>query len=480
MPILTQNSSSIYVSSDGSDYSLSNEGLIQDVPYVWQEINGFCSWAAASIMFQSAGIPADMYTLFAASTVGFSFASVRYNASLLALPGVYYRQDLNTFIAAQVFGLNLTYYFDSNSQGAGSNLAVLQGEGMSVSLLDGEAGAMNLMRTTINRGHPLMISVDPIWLPAHDYDYLRSINASGGGHGVVIVGYDDSLLQATIMDPGVGSFGEDYGYPEDGRGNYTTISYWDLRQAWSARDYISITIEQSGAELAPESYLGPIIRDRLLGNTYSYRAIGQEALLAKFGQASFRDLSNFFTETAIKDFLSIFDGINSERNFKTLLLLQIGVGLEAAFTLQYLSYRTALGAMPALFPDLDLTDFYNAANLALPHFDSISSNVSLIYPSTNFSIYSGFISSTFVDMANEYNSTGDIDQALNNKNGELLSISNHLIAIADSWQAAGNSLTIYWPNDFLSAYGAILIPAAVGIAAVIITIIYWVKRKPSQ
>ena len=85
MPILAQNSSSIYVSSDGSDYSLSNEGLIQDVPYVWQEINGFCSWAAASIMFQSAGVPADMYTLFAASTVGFSFASVRYNDSLLAL-----------------------------------------------------------------------------------------------------------------------------------------------------------------------------------------------------------------------------------------------------------------------------------------------------------------------------------------------------------------------------------------------------------
>ena len=83
-------------------------------------------------------------------------------------------------------------------------------------------------------------------------------------------------------------------------------------------------------------------------------------------------------------------------------------------------------------------------------------------------------------MANEYNSTGDIDQALNNKSGELLSISDHLIAIADSWQAAGNSLTIYWPNDFLTTYGAILVPASIGIAALIITIIYWVKRSPSQ
>jgi hypothetical protein len=480
MPVMVQNNSLMISNNVGSDYTLSNEGLIEGVPYVWQEINGFCSWAAASIMFQSAGVPADMFTLFAASTVGFSFASARYNATLIAFPGVYYRQDLNTYIASQVFGLNLTFYLDSNSQGAELNLAAMQSDGISVSLLDGEQGAMNLMRKTIDRGHPLMISVDPIWLPSSDYDYLRNVNASGGAHGVVIVGYDDELLQATIMDPGVGSFGDNYGYPDDGRGNYTTISYWDLRNAWSARAFISITIEQSEVEPAPESYLGPIIRDRLLGVPLSYRATGQDALIAKYGQASFRDLSNFFSESAITDLLSIYDDVENARNFKTLLLLTIGVGLEGIFTLQYLSYRTALDSMPSVFPNLDLTDFNDAANQALPHFDAISSNKSLIYPATNFSVYTGLIARTFIEMATQYNSTGDLNQVLLDKSGELSSIANHLTAIADSWQAAGNSLAVYWPNDFLSTYGSILIPASVGIAAIIITIIYWIKRSPSQ
>jgi hypothetical protein len=466
---------------DRTNHIFSGEGLIDDVPYVWQEINGFCSWAAASIMFQSAGIPADMYTLFAASTAGFSFVSARYNDTLIPLPGVYYRQDINTLIAAQVFGLNLTFYFDSNTPSAELNRAAMESDGISVSLIDGDDGAMNLMRTTINRGHPLMISVDPIWLPADDYDYIRDLGAYGGGHGVVIVGYDDDLLQATIMDPGVGAFGDNYGYPEDGRGNYTTISYWDLRQAWSARDYVSLTIEEGPAPVDPQSYIGPIIRDRLLGDTTSYRAIGEAAIIGKYGEASFRDLSNFFTPDGIMSLLSAYDGSDNEQYLKTLILINVGVGLEASFTLQHLSYRKALSSLVDILPMSEIgVDFYNIAGAAMNHFPFISSNTSLIYSGTNLSVYTGLISSTFIDIATEYNSTGDINSALTEFDDELTEISMHVVEIADVWLAAGNSLAVIWPNDFLATYGFILIPATIGVAAVILTIIYWIKRSPSQ
>jgi len=296
----------------------------------------------------------------------------------------------------------------------------------------------------------------------------------------VIVGYNDAMLQATIMDPGVGSFGENFGYPEDGRGNYTTISYWDLFQAWSARDFISITIEPGESSTDPKAILGPHIRDRLLGVPTSYRAFGNAALVGRYGEASFRDLSSFFNNETIATFLSEFDGMAGEQNLKVQILLSIGIGLEAQFTLQYLSYRAALETIALVLDDILLSDFNNAANQAIPSFEAISSNASLIYPGTNYSVYTGLVSRTFIAIAEEFNSTGDIDLALSSHYGELSDISMHLDVISDSWLDAGTALTEYWPNDFLTTYGFILIPVSIGVAVIVISLIYWIKRTPSQ
>jgi hypothetical protein len=108
--IPTQSATTHNIDQADNGFQPSAEKTLEGIPYVWQEINGFCSWAASSVLFQAAGVDADMYTLFAASTVGFSFASARYNDTLIALPGVFYRQDFNTYLAAQVFGLNMTIY----------------------------------------------------------------------------------------------------------------------------------------------------------------------------------------------------------------------------------------------------------------------------------------------------------------------------------------------------------------------------------
>ncbi len=462
-----------------SQFEPSEERVLDGVPYVWQEINGFCNWAAVTIAFQHAGASVNMHDVFAASGIGFSFAYAQYQDVLSAINGALYRQDVNTYFASQIFGLDTIIYFDYNWELAEYNRAILESDGIPFSFVYGNDGAFDLMRSTIDRGYPLVISVDPAFLPSDDYEILRDLNATGGGHAVVIVGYDDVLGLARIMDPGVGSFGDDFGYPEDGRGNYTQVSYWDLRQAWSARHYISMTFEPGIQTGETSAQLGPVIRDRLLGVPTSYYAIGDAAIVGRYGEKAFRALGELITTNGISTFLDGFTGIDNETAFKTTLLLAIGLGMESQVTLQYLSYRTALEQLPSLMPDVDLTDFVTAGEAALPHFEVVTDNSTLIHL-TNISSYTGPMASVFISMSELYNQTHDINLALSTYETDLSDISDHIIGIADSWLAAGNELAEIWPNDPLVIYGPIIIVATVGVLALITIVVFWIRKQPSQ
>ena len=161
---------------------LADEGLLDGVPYVWQEMNGFCAWAATSIAFQYAGVDADLHDLFALSSIGFTFGYIRYNDTMLMFPGALYDQVGPVDFVADLYGVNYTQYFDQDTPGAEQAVQVYESQGINVGLLNGEEGAFNLMRSSIDAGYPLLISVDPIWLPGDDYDVLREAGASGGGH----------------------------------------------------------------------------------------------------------------------------------------------------------------------------------------------------------------------------------------------------------------------------------------------------------
>ncbi|MGY5877319.1 MAG: C39 family peptidase, partial [Candidatus Thorarchaeota archaeon] len=372
-----------------------------------------------------------------------------------------------------------TLYFDYNWELAEYNRAILESDGIPFSFVYGNDGAFDLMRSSIDRGHPLVISVDPAFLPSDDYELLRELNATGGGHAVVIVGYDDVLGRVSVMDPGVGSFGETFGYPDDGRGNYTQVSYWDLRLAWSARNYISMTIEPGFQTGEVSTQLGPVVRDRLLGVASSYYAYGDAATIGRYGEQAFRSLGALFTEDGIRNFLDEFTGIDNETTFKTTLLLAIGIGMESQVTLQYLSYRTALEQLPTLMSDVDLTNFVTAGETALPHFEAVSDNSTLINP-TNISTYTGPLSSLFISMSEMYNQTEDIDTVLSNYGTDLLDIHDHIVGIADSWLSAGNELAEIWPNDPLTVYGPIIIVASVGVLALITLVVFWIRKQPSQ
>lgn len=461
-------------------FTIADAGLLPAQDYVWQEINGFCAWAATTMAMQYAGVDLTMYDVFAASTIGFSFAYFRFDDTLLIFPGAGYTQAEPTQFLADLYGVNYTLYIGDTIPNLEQNVQVWQLEGIQVGIIDGQTEAFNLMRQTIDQGYPLLISVDPMYLPAFDYNYFREGELAGGAHGVLIVGYNDTEASVTLLDPGVGSFGEYYGYPDDGRGNYTTITYTALIDAWSNRYFISNTfLPGTPPSTLIDDRLGPMIRDKLLGVGSIYSPNSPNALVGKFGQAGFRQMSQDITLSGLKTFLSVFDGVEDEINFKASLLYFIGLGLEAQVTLQYLSYRTALESLPALMSATDLTDFVDAAEEALPAFDNIADNSSLIFLG-NISQTTGFVASTFLEIAQVFNVSGDIDSTLAPYETMLNSLSSDLLTIAESWQAAGDALAEIWPNDFLTVYGPVLAFAGGGVAMLIVIVIWWINRKPSQ
>ena len=222
-----------------------------------------------------------------------------------------------------------------------------------------------------------------------------------------------------------------------------------------------------------------MVRDKLLGVGSIYSPSSPNAFVGKFGQAGFRQLSEDITVDGLKSFLSVFDEVADERNFKASLLFFIGLGLESQVTLQYLSYRTALDSLPGLMQDTDLTAFVEAGEDALPAFDNLDDNSTLIFPG-NLSQANGFVATTFRNIADSFNASGDIDATLASYETILNSISADLLTIADSWKAAGEALAEIWPNDFLSVYGPVLAFAGGGIAVLIVIVVWWMQKRPSQ
>ncbi len=469
-----------------TDHSVGNttadtERVLVGVPYIWQEVNGLCNWAATAIAIRYAGVDITLHDLMALSGIGFSFSYIRYNDTMLTFPGALYQQIDPIVFVTDMYALNYSIYFDANIEGIDSQLEYFRARGITAGLVDGEKEAFDLMRSSIDDGHPLVVSVDPSWLPADDYNFLREQGITGGGHGVVIVGYNDTAGVAYIQDPGVGSFGDNYGYPDDGRGNYTQISYTNLNLAWSKRYYISVLIKPTDEEPATDisDRVGKRVRDLLLGDGETYAPGAASAYIWQFGEKGFRGLATDIKVEAILDYLSIFDGIDNEKQFKVSLLQFIGLALESSISLQYISYKSSLDSLPKYLTGHDFSKFYEEANKALPHFEAISDNSTLIYVG-NLSRMHGAIFEAFDAIATEYNTTGNLDGAMAAHDVELDAISEHLVAIADSWKAAGEALTEYWPYSPLVVFGPLIGVMIIAGAVMALVAYIYIRRKQSQ
>ena len=430
---------SMHTASVCSVLSLNTVEHVEDVPYVWQQLNGYCHWASLSMILQKAGVPLDLSGVFAASGIGFSTYMVRDDAALHFWPGPWVRQMVPVMILSQFYGLNLTFCIDTESGLGATSMQRLELLEFNYTRLYGEIDAFDVLRNTIDAGYPLSLWVDPFYLPPEDYDIVRELNLTSaqtsGGHSIVVVGYNDTAQTAQVMDPGCGACEPNYGYPSDGRWYYP-INYTTLNDAWAAIGYGTIILQPNSEPLTDfDNQLVNLIYARLLGDRASYAPDLIDEPTVTFGAQAFRQLALDLSPLGLTAFLDEVSSLTTIRQVHINTLAFYGSYVETMLTVQYWAYKGALAALPEIISDYDLTAFIEIGKQALPHFAALSHNASLTVIGSP--THQSLLTDTFSGLARDLQSSQNFAQTLTQYSTDLTEISSHLTAIANIWETAG-------------------------------------------
>ena len=215
--------------------------IIPNVPYVWQEINGLCAWAALTILFQQMGVNVTLEKILDVSGVGFAFYYLRADPTLLFYPGPLGSQIPDTQFLADTFGMDVTWYFGEDTPGIGQLKSVIEQQGMNVTVLSSFMDGLEQLKRDLVNNSPLLVSVNPLrFSTVRDYQVLDLPPDTIAAHGVVAIGYNETHI--FINDPGVGSFGPEYGYPADQRGIAVPIPLEDFQLAWQDRSLLAMKL----------------------------------------------------------------------------------------------------------------------------------------------------------------------------------------------------------------------------------------------
>ncbi len=449
---------------------------IAEIPYVWQEINGFCFWSCLSMALQHIGLPLNLYDVFAVTGIGFSAVHIKNENLLMLVPGSNYRQLYHIKYLKTFLGIEFIVMIDKTTESGQILSLTMDSWNLDYQTFEGGTEAQVLLCQSIDAGYPLLLWVDPYYLPVHDYNILRELNLhssdTGSGHAILAIGYNDTTQEVWIMDPGIGAFGENVAYPSDGRWHYS-ISYSNLTLARQYLGFTAIQLTPSSHLQTPPSNAYPaFILQRLLGLPASYEIRETGPLIVGCGARAFQQLSSDLSPKNLANYLF---GLKLN-NLIITQLFELGIILEQMLTLQHLSYRSALTRLPALLPEYDLSSMRHHGQSALLHFEALSTNSSL----TAFdpSSYNSLIKDTFWGIAASFEQTGNIYEAVDQYAENLSIIQFHLNGIAGAWNAAGlelNSL-IHAPT-ITSFFIMILGEFIIALIIVPIAIVLHNKRK---
>ena len=472
-PFSTNNAAEISTLEYG--FAVSEE--ITGVPYVWQEVNGFCLPSALSMVLQGSGVDLSLYDILAASGSGFSMVSLSVDEAMTFYPGVMVRQIPWFELFTDLYGLEMQFYLDASTEYGWNALQILRTWGSNY--IDYNSSflitPLNVMRDSIDAGYPLAISADTYYLPPIDWDIIRNyvgpLQPGGVGHAIVIVGYNDTSETVRVHDPGVGLMEPYYGYPDDGRWNYT-MSYNTLDNAWQSAGYATFRVSNgTGPVTDLEDRLASYISQRMIGNRSAYFAGSENTFYLGTGADAFRGMGLDMTLEPIRDYCQYYMEVDKPDAIRSL-----GHNLEVMMTMQYMAYRSSLNSLPDMLPSFDLTEFIDEASEALPHMDALSDNASI---TSGISIipHDTILYNTFFGMASSFESSHDLDGAITEFPEELDEIADHFIAIADAWKAAGQILESMTESPQLLPDGNLIVVIGGGAGILVIGVICVMLRR---
>jgi hypothetical protein len=452
---------------------------IANVPYVWQEVNGYCMSAALSMVLQSMGMNLDLHDLFVTMGTGFSALYMGVDETRYFIPGVLIRQPVYFQFFTDLYGLELTTY--ANRSEAFGSFGASMYDMLGLQILDyansSTQAPFDVIRESISAGIPLAIAADLYYLPPHDYDIFRQYGApltpGGTAHAITIVGYNDISRDIYIQDPGVGLFEDDFGYPEDGRWNYT-MPYDSFETAWRSAGYLTFRVSSSAGPADDfNTRLGRYICNKLCGDRTDYFEGVENYYFLSPGMTAFSGMAYDLTVQCISDYARYFKEVD-----KSAALKNLGHISEMFMTIQYHGFRGALNSIPRILSDVDLVAFIDAADDALPHFEVLTSNSSLTSGVGVISRNTLFFS-TFEEIATNFQTSGDLEESISQQQEQLDDIRGHLFAIAEAWEAAADVLEVtlqLQSGDSVDGSLLILFSGA-GVIVLIVIILFLTRKK---
>jgi len=224
--------------------------LRDDVPWVWQIVNGYCNYASLTMVFNRLGAGNTLYETVELASCAHSAIGV--DAELYLNGGVFVCQAVDDY------------------EFAGS---IRNMEGEFASAGDWET-YLAWLRDRVDAGLPALTGVDPAYLPQPDYEGFAELGLHGA-HAVVVSGYTDSSV--VVNDPGVGLefLGPPIPEPEK-RGRDVVVDLDDFRLAAESTlgsPFVLVTYESLGAVPSHEEMLDAAISqsiDRFDGLAGSY------------------------------------------------------------------------------------------------------------------------------------------------------------------------------------------------------------------
>jgi len=166
--------------------------IIKDVPYVEQETNFFCDYACKTMIFNYLGLNTTLDEVLFYSGCAYSLLYPNVFSKYMPTGGYLLCQD--TDFIASLFGLGSNQWYIITAEHD-----------------DCWSEYWPRVKENISAGHPVLTSVDPFSLSSvrKQFDFGSKLwdLIPPGGHGVVIVGFNESNQSVCFNDPSTGCFG---------------------------------------------------------------------------------------------------------------------------------------------------------------------------------------------------------------------------------------------------------------------------------
>ncbi len=217
--------------------------VLEEVPYVWQRTDGFCAYATLTSIFQYYDRNMTFEESLAVSGASWGCCRIRSGNNWRFISGTTLAQTRDYDHAADSYGLKMGMYYSDMLMPEGSAQEMentAEKIGIETHVTDTWSESKSALKSNLQNGTPVLLSIDPAYLPHSDYEGLQ---AGTSGHGIVAIGYSSEGVK--VMDPAIGVIGGGYGRPTREEATYW-VGYEDFREGWENRYYLANTFKPSG------------------------------------------------------------------------------------------------------------------------------------------------------------------------------------------------------------------------------------------